>query len=257
MARATPAGIRCCSTCRRRADALLQGRPVSATMVGHGQDVADGGLTWSAARRLPEGILGPIKNKPVRLPDGTILAPSSTESQQSPSAWRVHFERSADGGKTWTTTGPLASADGPPIDAIQPSILLHPGGRLQAVGRIARRPRVRDLVWRRTERRGRPSSLTVLPNPSAGTDAVTLRDGRHLIVYNHTAQGPLAVERRRLARRQDLGRRTGPGARSGRIFVSGGHSDRGRPRPRHLHVEAAAHQTRGDRSGETEAGRDA
>jgi predicted neuraminidase len=38
-------------------------------------------------------------------------------------------------------------------------------------------------------------ALTSLPNPSAGTDALTLRDGRHLIVYNHTAQGrsPLNV----------------------------------------------------------------
>ena len=38
-------------------------------------------------------------------------------------------------------------------------------------------------------------TLTPLPNPSAGTDAVTLRDGRHLLVYNHTAEGrtPLNV----------------------------------------------------------------
>ena len=38
-------------------------------------------------------------------------------------------------------------------------------------------------------------TLTVLPNPSAGTDAVTLADGRHLIVYNHTPKGrtPLNV----------------------------------------------------------------
>ena len=28
-----------------------------------------------------------------------------------------------------------------------------------------------------------------LPNPSAGTDAVTLQDGRHLLVFNPTVQG--------------------------------------------------------------------
>ena len=33
----------------------------------------DDGRNWSAARRLPEGILGPIKNKPVQLANGDIL----------------------------------------------------------------------------------------------------------------------------------------------------------------------------------------
>src|SRR5262245_15261382 len=57
---------------------------------------SDGGKTWSAAVRLPDGILGPVKNKPVRLSNGTILSPSSTESTDQPSLWRVHFERSTD-----------------------------------------------------------------------------------------------------------------------------------------------------------------
>src|SRR5262249_43566041 len=39
----------------------------------------DHGRTWTNVRRLPDGILGPIKNKPVRLGDGTIVAGSSTE----------------------------------------------------------------------------------------------------------------------------------------------------------------------------------
>lgn len=148
----------------------------------------DAGKTWSDARRLPDGILGPIKNKPVRLADGTVIAGSSTESTDRPSVWRVHFERTTDGGLTWTSAFPSAATDGLSIDAIQPSILVHPGGRLQAVGRT-RSKRVFETWSADGGRTWTPIALTALPNPSAGTDAVTLRDGRHLIVYNHTAQG--------------------------------------------------------------------
>src|SRR6266404_3993218 len=90
----------------------------------------DGGQTWSKPRRLPAGILGPIKNKPVQLANGDILCPSSTEGE---GGWRVHFERSSDVGKTWRVSGPVN--DGKEISAIQPSILFHEDGRLQAVGR--------------------------------------------------------------------------------------------------------------------------
>lgn len=158
------------------------------------QDSRDRGATWSEARRLPDGILGPIKNKPVRLSDGAVVAGSSTESPEQPSKWRVHFERTADNGATWTATEPLTSAGADPINAIQPSILLHQGGRLQAVGRT-RSGRVFETWSADSGRTWTPVALTVLPNPSAGTDALTLRDGRHLIVYNHTAKGrsPLNV----------------------------------------------------------------
>jgi predicted neuraminidase len=148
----------------------------------------DNGRTWTDQRRLPDGILGPIKNKPIRLPDGTLVAPSSTESPESPSTWRVHFERSGDGGATWTSTYPSISIGESSIDAIQPSILMHPSGRLQAVGRT-RSGRIFETWSSDGGRTWAPMSLTVLPNPNSGIDAVTLRDGRHLIVYNHTIQG--------------------------------------------------------------------
>jgi predicted neuraminidase len=156
---------------------------------------ADDGRTWSEGRRLPDGILGPIKNKPLRLRNGSIIAPSSTESPDTPSTWRVHFERTTDGGANWTVSRPPpGTAADAPIDAIQPSILTHNDGRLQAVGR-SRSGRIFEtwsadagLTWS-------PVTLTDLPNPSAGTDALTLRDGRHLLVYNHTPKGrtPLNV----------------------------------------------------------------
>jgi predicted neuraminidase/ABC-type molybdate transport system substrate-binding protein len=154
----------------------------------------DSGRTWGDGTRLPDGVLGPIKNKPVSLSDGAIVASSSTESHERPSKWRVHFERSVDGGRTWTMASPPRSADGSEIDAIQPSILMHSGGRLEAVGRT-RAEHVFETWSTDGGKTWTPIALTALPNPSSGIDAVTLGDGRQLIVYNHTTRGrsPLNV----------------------------------------------------------------
>ena len=139
----------------------------------------DGGKSWSKPRRLPEGILGPIKNKPVQLPDGAILCPTSTEGS---GGWRVHFERTSDFGATWQATPPVN--DGKAISAIQPSILVHPDGELQAIGRT-RQARLFQIWSTNNGQTWGPMSLTKLPNPNSGTDAVTLKDGRFLLVYNH------------------------------------------------------------------------
>ncbi|HUR59684.1 MAG TPA: sialidase family protein [Opitutaceae bacterium] len=167
--------------------------PSPQTWWGELRTSTDDGKTWSAACRLPEGILGPIKNKPVQLADGTILSPTSTETDERPSKWRVHFERSSDGGKTWTAT-PMLN-DGVDLAAIQPSILLHGSAKLEAVGRT-RQGRVFQ-TW--SDDDGKTwSELTLLevPNPSSGTDAVTLKDGRHLLVCNPVERGrtPLTVQ---------------------------------------------------------------
>lgn len=170
--------------------------PSPQTWWGEVRTSADGGQTWSAARRLPNGILGPIKNKPVQLTDGTILSPTSNETNERPSKWTVHFERSTDGGKTWSATPPLN--DGVTIGAIQPSILFHDrvgGSKLQAVGRT-RQGKVFTISSEDAGKAWGPMSLLEdVPNPSSGTDAVTLKDGRHLLVYNPVAKGrtPLVV----------------------------------------------------------------
>lgn len=149
---------------------------------------ADGGQTWTKPRRLPDRILGPIKNKPVQMADGTLLCPSSSEDQ----GWRVHLERTGDFGQTWSRTEALN--DGKEFGAIQPSILTYPSGRMQLLCR-SRQGKIAE-AW--SEDGGKSwgrMSATVLPNPSSGTDAVMLKDGRALLVYNHTAKGrsPLNV----------------------------------------------------------------
>lgn len=144
----------------------------------------DGGATWSEARRLPDGILGPIKNKPVVLSHGGWLSPSSTET---PEGWRLYFELSRDQGETWVSSAQVDP--GPGLDAIQPSLLHYADGRLQALART--RQGVIAATW--SSDRGRSWSPLVaidLPNPSSGTDAVTLADGRQVIVYNHSAHRP-------------------------------------------------------------------
>jgi len=142
---------------------------------------ADAGGTWTTPRRLPEGIIGPVKNKPVQLSDGTLVCPSSTEGN----GWRLHLEMTHDLGLTWTRTELLN--DGRRKGAIQPSILFHKDGRWQLLARDKRR---RGNIWTTfSSDAGRTWSdlePTILPNPSSGTDAVTLADGRQLLVYNHT-----------------------------------------------------------------------
>lgn len=142
----------------------------------------DQGRTWSAPVRLPEQIAGPVKNKPVLLADGRLLCPTSSEDNN----WRVHFEWTSDEGRTWTRVP--AIHDGVAVSAIQPSILQHRDGRLQALGRT-RNQRLFSTISSDQGRTWSEPELLDLPNPNSGTDAVTLKDGRHLLLYNHTARG--------------------------------------------------------------------
>ena len=160
--------------------------PSPSTWWGELKTSTDGGKTWSAAQKLPQGIFGPIKNKPVQLANGDILCPTSNETDKKPSAWAIYFERTSDLGKTWERTKLLH--DGLKVSAIQPSILFLGGDKLQAVGRT-RQGKVFQISSEDAGHTWGEISLTELPNPNSGTDAVTLKDGRHLLIYNHTAKG--------------------------------------------------------------------
>jgi predicted neuraminidase len=156
--------------------------PSARTWWGMLTTSTDGGRTWTEPRRLPENIFGPIKNKPVQLPNGDILCPTSHETDEKQSRWTVHFERTRDFGRTWERTPSLN--DGVAIGAIQPSILFLGGERLLALGR-SRQDHVFEVESTDGGRTWSGVTLGTLPNPNSGTDALTLRDGRHLIVYNH------------------------------------------------------------------------
>ncbi|MFQ5644521.1 MAG: exo-alpha-sialidase [Thiogranum sp.] len=142
---------------------------------------SDHGRTWSTPRRLADGILGPIKNKPVQLANGEVLSPSSTESDY----WRIHIEHSDNLGASWKRIHLFG--DGAPVAAIQPSILTHAESRLQLICRT-RHKRIAESWSSDGGKNWTGLQLTSLKNPNSGTDAVTLADGRQLLVYNRSSR---------------------------------------------------------------------
>lgn len=172
----------------------------------------DGGKTWSDREPLPEGFLGPIKNKPEYIA-GKIIAPSSREGSEG---WNIWMEISDDNGKTWRTTGALPAdssyltsdrlkmketeynPENPQIVegkkphhiySIQPSILKHKDGSLQIICRT-RNARLSTSWSYDNGETWTPLTLMDLPNNNSGTDAVTLPDGRHALIYNDFATIP-------------------------------------------------------------------
>jgi len=157
--------------------------PSPAKWEGWLKTSSDGGRTWSAARALPRGYIGPVKNKPVLLANGNLICPSSTEGD----GWKLHFEITPDFGKTWRKIGPLREANqnaDQPFNAIQPSVMTYGNGRLQILARSKNRALVESWSTDNGETWS-PLVKSSLPNNNSGTDAVTLKDGRQVLVYNH------------------------------------------------------------------------
>lgn len=178
---------------------------------------SDGGKTWSDKEALPEHFLGPVKNKP-EIIQGRLLCPTSTEKN----GWKFHFEILDLQTNEWKYIGPIAAepavrtddmvpvlpkegrmpdiilregAEKKPVDCIQPSILRHKDGRIQCVGRT-RNGRLASTFSSDGGETWTPVTLIDMPNNQSGTDALTLRDGRHVLIYNNvytlpaTKKGP-------------------------------------------------------------------
>jgi predicted neuraminidase len=92
---------------------------------------ADGGKSWTEPSPLPNGVIGPVKNKPVLLPDGVLLCGSSTETG---GRWQVHIEMTSDECRTWSATASLN--DPHHLAVIQPTILVHSCSRIQTAAKF-------------------------------------------------------------------------------------------------------------------------
>ena len=154
----------------------------------------DNGTSWSKAERLPDGILGPIRNQPFPT-DDVLICPSSTEK----TGWKVHFEYTSDNGRTWTK-GPDLN-DGKSISGIQPAILRHDKNTLQALCR-SQNGTINETWSSDNGKTWSALKSTTMPNNNSGIDAITLKDGRHLLVYNHVK--PLATEKNGWSARSPL-----------------------------------------------------
>lgn len=159
----------------------------------------DGGKSWGEREALPKGFLGPVKNKP-EIVDDRLICASSTEK----GGWKLHFETLDLRTGKWKYVGPIPAEKAPrtenpadikPIDCIQPSILRLGDGRLKVLMRTRN-----GYLAESTSLDGGETwstvTLTDIPNNQSGTDAVTLNDGRHVLVYNNfrtlpgTKKGP-------------------------------------------------------------------
>lgn len=150
----------------------------------------DNGQTWSRPRALTNDStkrftqLGPVKNKPEVTVSGRIVAGSSTETG---GRWKFHFETSDDNGKTWQ----MIEVDCNTIECIQPSILYLNGRNdeqnLKAIGRT-RHGRLAETTSIDGGHSWTQVQLGDMPNNNSGTDALTLSDGRHVLVYNDSGR---------------------------------------------------------------------
>lgn len=140
------------------------------------------GKSWTHPTILPAGVLGPIKNKPLLLEDGVLLCGSSVESYE---AWGCWVDITTDEGKSWEKSNPINVKDHP-YGIIQPTLFFSNSDTLMMLTRSKHIGMICSATssdYGKTWTEAKPTSL---PNPNSGIDAIRLKDGRILLVYNHS-----------------------------------------------------------------------
>ena len=143
----------------------------------------DDGQTWSTAIKLADNILGPIKNKPIQLADGSLLYPSSTESRDL-KHWSVHVEKSDHKAEHWQ----YMNIDCDTFNVIQPTILSYGKDTLQMLCRSKENYIIQSWSFN-NGKEWMPLTKTSLQNPNSGIDAVTLSNKLQVLVYNPLLAG--------------------------------------------------------------------
>lgn len=141
----------------------------------------DGGKSWSAGSIIPDKLYGPIKNKPERLKNGTILYPTSIETREK---WNVYVETSDQELKQWKKV----NIDNNGFNAIQPCILFHKHGEIQMLCR-SKEKRIVETWSKDQGETWSPVQPTTLVNNNSGLDAVSLKNGLHALICNPIERG--------------------------------------------------------------------
>jgi predicted neuraminidase len=149
----------------------------------------DNGKTWTKQQVLVPGEKidgrGPVKNKCLRLSNGTLLGPASTEQKRM---WRCFIDISEDDGRTWTMSPFIVRPRTTfgVVGMIQPTLWEGPEGHVHALMRTDKGKIYRSdsTNYGRTWCKAYPTSL---PNNNSGIDLVKVPDGRIFLLYNNVA----------------------------------------------------------------------
>lgn len=149
----------------------------------------DGGYSFGEAKPLVEGGIGgrgPVKNKPLYLESGRLIAPASNEPNE---AWYAFMDISDDDGETFRTVEiprPEEPYSNKVLKQIQPTLWEEPAGHVHALMRTNRGYAYRTDSYDDGETWG-TAYITTIPNNNSGLDVVKGHDGSLALVYNPTS----------------------------------------------------------------------